>query len=292
MSTPAVKMELSEVLAALEEVGTEQNRKIYRRHGVQNPMYGVSVAELKKLHKQIKRDHELAQALWATGNHDARQLAAMVADPAQATDAEAEAWVRDLGNYVVTDSLSGYVAQTALARAKMEQWTRSDDEWIGTAGWNLLTHLAMYDRDLPDSFFEPYLQVIERDIHSRKNRVRYAMNNALIAIGIRGGTLTDKATAVAQRIGLVEVDHGETSCKTPDAASYIAKALARRAGSGDTISVGDMQNVTGAAIGQGARATVITQNVQQHGATNVNLGQASDVRIGDQTEDTASSGKK
>jgi 3-methyladenine DNA glycosylase AlkD len=230
MSTTAVKMELSEVLAALEEVGTEQNRKIYRRHGVQNPMYGVSVAELKKLHKQIKRDHELAQALWATGNHDARQLAAMVADPAQATDAEAEAWVRDLGNYVVTDSLSGYVAQTPLARAKMEQWTRSDDEWIGTAGWNLLTHLAMYDRDLPDSFFEPYLQVIERDIHSRKNRVRYAMNNALIAIGIRGGALTDKATAAAERIGLVEVDHGETSCKTPDAASYIAKALARKAG--------------------------------------------------------------
>jgi hypothetical protein len=32
----------------------------------------------------------------------------------------------------------------------------------------------------------------------------------------------------AQRIGAVEVDHGETGCKTPDAAAYIAKARAHR----------------------------------------------------------------
>lgn len=35
---------------------------------------------------------------------------------------------------------------------------------------------------------------------------------------------------MAARIGKVEVDHGETGCKTPDAAVYIRKTLERRKG--------------------------------------------------------------
>jgi hypothetical protein len=54
------------------------------------------------------------------------------------------------------------------------------------------------------------------------------MNGALIAIGLRNPRLEKKAVAAAKRIGKVEVDHGETSCETPDAAAYIAKAKARR----------------------------------------------------------------
>ena len=34
--------------------------------------------------------------------------------------------------------------------------------------------------------------------------------------------------AAARRIGTVEVDHGETGCKTPDAEPYIKKTLAHR----------------------------------------------------------------
>jgi hypothetical protein len=52
------------------------------------------------------------------------------------------------------------------------------------------------------------------------------MNNALISIGIRNPKLRKQAIAAAKRIGKVDVDHGETSCKTPDAAPYIAKAAA------------------------------------------------------------------
>ena len=39
---------------------------------------------------------------------------------------------------------------------------------------------------------------------------------ALIAIGCRA-SMTERAIAVARKIGKVEVDHGETGCKTPDA---------------------------------------------------------------------------
>ena len=220
-------MNVTEALDTLKQLGTEQNRKIYKRHGVKGDAFGVSYANLGKLRKKIKSDHDLAQRLWASSNHDARVLAMMIADPKQATDKELDSWVRDLDNSVIAGAFSQFVGTTPLARKKMETWTKSKEEWIGTAGWNLMAFIAAMDQELSDDYFEGYLGIIERDIHKSKNRARYSMNGALIAIGIRNPTLQKKAIAAAGKIGAVEVDHGQTGCKTPDAAQYIKKAAAR-----------------------------------------------------------------
>ncbi|MCP4200800.1 MAG: hypothetical protein GY925_22065 [Actinomycetia bacterium] len=45
--------------------------------------------------------------------------------------------------------------------------------------------MARSDDSLPDEFFEAQLAAIEEQIHGRKNRVRYAMNSALMNIGGR-----------------------------------------------------------------------------------------------------------
>ena len=50
----------------------------------------------------------------------------------------------------------------------------------------------------------------------------------MIAIGTRNSDLQEKAVATAVRIGKVEVDHGETGCKTPEAVSYIRKVAERK----------------------------------------------------------------
>jgi hypothetical protein len=41
-------------------------------------------------------------------------------------------------------------------------------------------------------------------------------------------SLRQKAIEAARRIAKVEVDHGETTCKTPDAVPYIEKAAKRK----------------------------------------------------------------
>ena len=220
-------MTVDDALRELRALGSNSTRAIYRRHGVGEDVYGVSFANLGKLKKRIKVDHALAEALWATGNHDARVLATMIADPRLTSEALLTRWAADLDNYALTDSFVGLAARTPHARALMERWTPDDGEWTGRAGWHLLAQLAMHDSALPDAFFEPYLAVIEREIHGRKNRVRDAMNNALIAIGMRDG-LEAQALAAAARIGTVRVDHGQTGCKTPDAAAYIHKTRERR----------------------------------------------------------------
>jgi len=217
-----------EVLSELESLGSEQTRKIYRRHGVTGKQFGVSFAALGKLQKKLKGDHQLAQKLWASDIHDAQILATMIADPAQMTAMEIDSWARSLKNYVLTDALSGLVSKTLFALDKAERWTKAKDEWLCSAGWQILNWLAQRDTSLPDDLFLSYLVTIQTDIHKAKNRVRHAMNGALIGIGVRNTKMEKKALAVAAEIGKVEVDHGDTGCKTPDAASYIRKTLAHK----------------------------------------------------------------
>jgi 3-methyladenine DNA glycosylase AlkD len=218
-------MNFAEVMAALEAAGSEQTRKTYRRHGIENEMFGVSYATYGALKKKIKVDHELARQLWATGNHDAQVLATMIADPRLMSPGLLDDWVKSLGSYAITDAFARLAAQAPAAQKKSEKWMDSKNQWTACAGWSMLAQ-AVSNPELPDAYFEDYLDTIERDIHSRQNRVRYVMNSTLIAIGTRNQKLQKRALAAARKIGRVEVDHGNTSCKTPDATEYILKTAA------------------------------------------------------------------
>jgi 3-methyladenine DNA glycosylase AlkD len=221
-------MNLKETVAVLADAGTAQTRKTLARHGVGPDMFGVSYAVFGKLVKKIKQDHALAVELWATGNHDCRVLATMIADPAALTVSEVDSWAKDLDNYAITDAFARLVARSKLARSRAEKWIAADGERIECAGWTILACLAGTDTELSDADCEKLLAKIEKGIHAAKNRVRYTMNSTLISIGGYRANLTAKALAASGRIGKVEVDHGDTDCKTPVAADYIRKMVARR----------------------------------------------------------------
>ena len=224
-------MNLTVALEKLRSMGSAHTRKVYVRHGITGDVFGVSYADLGKLRKEIGADHALARGLWKSGNHDARVLAMMVGDPEAVTVKEAEGWAKQCDNYPIADAFAGLVARSPHAKKLVQKWTKAKAEFIGAAGWHVLAICCGGD-DAPftDTQLGDYVARIEKGIHSAPNRTRYAMNTALIAIGGRGGGLQKKAVGAAKRIGKVEVDHGDTSCKTPDAASYIAKIAARRAG--------------------------------------------------------------
>ena len=218
-------MTLAQALQQLEAAGSAQTRKTYARHGTGPKMFGVSYAVLGQLRRQIKRDHALALGLWDSGWHDARVLATMIADPQQATAALLDTWVADCDNRGIAGALSSLAASSAVAEAMAARWCADGREFVAVAGWDVEALLAMHS-PLPDAKFTALLKTIERDIHGAQNHVRYAMNGALIAIGVRNAKLETLALAVAKRIGKVEVDHGVTCCQTPDAAAQIAKTKA------------------------------------------------------------------
>ena len=105
----------------------------------------------------------------------------------------------------------------------------STNEWVCGCAWAPRANVALADSDLPDQFFEPLIETVDGGIHGAANRVRHEMNRALIAMGTRSDGLAQLATDTAGRIGKVEVDNGETGCRTPDAVPYVAKARAQGA---------------------------------------------------------------
>ena len=216
------------VLAQLEGLGTAQNRKVYARHGVTGPMFGVSFGNLRKLGKKLRNDHELARTLWASGNHDARVLALSVADPAGTDLEEIESWAGEVNNYVLIDEFAAFVAATPHFGACAEDWTGRDGEWMASAGWTWWLSRRSGTMNCPTITSTSASGTIEARIGAAANRVRHCMNGALIAIGGRNDLLRARATEAAQRIGPVVVDHGETSCKTPEAVAYIDRIWARR----------------------------------------------------------------
>lgn len=222
-------MNIEDILATFKTLGNPQTAATYKRHGSGDNVYGVLTSEITKIKKKIKVDHALAMELWNTGNAEARLLALLIADPARMSRADADALVKDgpvrfLGCY-----LSELLARGSIADATMHTWMKSKEEFRREMGYGILgVRLRDHPESISDADTEKILTMIEKEIHRSPNWARYAMNGALIAIGVFKPTLRKKAIEAAKRVGKVEVDHGETNCKTPDAVSYIEKASKRK----------------------------------------------------------------
>lgn len=221
----------AEVLAQLRELGSVEARSALAKHGAPKPIYGVRFADIDALAKRYRGEHELACQLWTSKNVDARMLAVKIADPEQMSAAELDRWLGDLRWYMGVDLFVGsLVVRSKHARKKADAWRKARAELRGRAGWTIIAHLAR-DLDLPDDWFGQCLDEIVKGIHAAPNRKREAMNSALIAIGGYREVLRERALGAADRIGKVEVDHGGTYCKTPDARPYI-ETMAMKKGAG------------------------------------------------------------
>ncbi|MSP62159.1 MAG: DNA alkylation repair protein [Myxococcales bacterium] len=228
---PPARITLAAALEELQKAGSEQTKKTYLRHGAREPLFGVSFAILKAITKRIGVDHELACALWETGNFDARNLAVKVVDPARLSPADLDRWADDSRVQMVI----GYVAQVAVetphARGRATAWL-AKPSGPRAVGWTLVAAMALCDETTPDAWFADRILEIEKAIHGAPNVERVPMNHALIAVGCRSAALRKVASAAAKRIGKVEVDHGDTDCATIDARERIEKTWAHSTSKG------------------------------------------------------------
>ena len=221
-------MNKTDAMKKLKAAGNESARETYARHGITGDSFGVRYADLYKLQNQIGSDQKLAEQLWATGNHDARVLATLILEPAKMKASTLDQWVKTVASQITLDAVAVTAGKSPAAVSCMKKWMKSKQEWIAATGWHVLIVLANQSDSLPEKDFASYIDHIEENIHSSPNRVRHSMNQAVISIGVRNTALQEKALAAARTIGKVKVDHGDTSCKTPDAAAYIKKTLEHR----------------------------------------------------------------
>jgi len=220
------RMSLAETMSALEKAGSAQTRKTYARHGGSEPMFGVSFATLKTLLKRIGVDHELALALWDTGNFDARNLAVKIAEPAVISIAELDRWASVPPATVCGGYVAYLAAESPHARSRCDAWRTSKNQAKRCTGWELVGAMAMRDEGTPDAWFAERLAEIEPSIQTAPNAERQTMLGALISIGCRSSALRKSVTAASKRIGKIEIDQGDTACKTREIVPTLEKTWA------------------------------------------------------------------
>jgi 3-methyladenine DNA glycosylase AlkD len=171
---------------------------------------GLAVPTLRALARELKRDHELALALWDTGIPDAQILAGMVAEPARLTAAQMDRWVAGMQAWDVCDQacLNAFV-KSPLAWEAIPRWAAREPEFEKRAGFALLAVAAVHQKQRPDGDFIARLPLIEAAASDERNFVKKAVNWALRQIGKRSPPLCEQALTVAERL----CERGEKSAR-------------------------------------------------------------------------------
>lgn len=220
------KLSLEEVMTQLEEMGNPNTKKILMKHGAKEPFFGVKVADLKTIVKKVKKDHDLALQLYATGNSDAMYLAGLISDEEKMTKNDLQNWAENANWYMISEyTVPWTTAETKFAEELADQWIESENEGIASAGWATWSNIVLLkkDEDLDLDKLEALMKKAEESIHAGENRVNYTKNGFIIAAGGSVKALTEKAKEAGRRIGKVKVNMGETACKVPFIPEYLEK---------------------------------------------------------------------
>lgn len=220
-------MTYEDVMKQLKSLGTEQNIKIYKNHGCDIDLYGVSIANLKKVLKPIKRDKELGEKLLKSNNADAIYLAQWIVDSNELTISTIEALVDTTNYYMILDTVVPNISYPNIVIREyiLSNWIHSDNPRKRQVAYGLYSIILskIPNSELNINEINTLLTHIETVIHTEENRVRYSMNSFLISAGIYIPELTKDSIERSERIGKVEVYMGKTSCKVPYAPDYIRK---------------------------------------------------------------------
>ncbi|TKR30704.1 DNA alkylation repair protein [Luteimonas gilva] len=223
-----VEKQVQEALAWLKRHGTKARRDGMARYGIPlGNAYGVTMPDIQKLGKQFGKNHELALALWETGQYEARLLCAYVDDPAAVAPTQMDRWARDFDSWAVCDTICfSLFDRTPHAWKKVEQWAGKRDEFVKRAAFAMLASLTIHDRDADPALFLRGLELVEREAGDARNFVSKAINWALRSIGKKRDPVFKKAAvAVAER--LAASPDAARRWVGKDALRDIAKAAAR-----------------------------------------------------------------
>lgn len=195
-------MDVQIIIDELKQLADAQYHKGMQRFGIDNATaLGVRLPYIRKLARVIKKDHELALALWDTAVHEARILATIIADPKQVTPELIDRWTHDFYSWDICDQACGNLfVYTPFALDKALEFSTSDHEFVKRAGFVLMAEYAVHQKKAPDEVFTNLLPIIEREAWDDRNFVKKAVNWALRQIGKRNNILKLLAIETANNI--------------------------------------------------------------------------------------------
>ena len=215
------------VMSELALLGNERLKKNYLGQGAKEPLFGVATGAMKPLARKYKNNQELANELYGSGNYDAMYLAGMIADISRMTEANFDLWMEGAYFYMISDYIVAVtLAETAFAQRVADRYIETGEELYASAGYSCYAWLLgnRKDEEFDQNKIDSMLKVAADTIHHQPDRVKYAMNNFITAVGVSFLPSHDGAMTAANKVGTVEIEaRGKPMALS--AASEIQKAI-------------------------------------------------------------------
>lgn len=195
-----------EVLERLREKACADRLDGMARYGiVTENRLGVSVPDMRRLAKELGKDHGLALQLWKTGVQEARIMAALMDNAHAVNEEQMEEWVKDFNSWDVCDQVCmNLFDKTPHAWKKVRDWSAREEEFVRRAAFSLIACLAWHDKKADDKMFVDLLPVIQDAATDERNYVKKAVSWALRHIGKRNLFLNREALQTARLIQKID----------------------------------------------------------------------------------------
>jgi 3-methyladenine DNA glycosylase AlkD len=208
-----------QVLRFLEENRNERGIAHWQKRPRKLKSFGIGLTQLRKLAKEVGRDHELASQLWQTDVYDAKVMGLLVDEPRKLTRNQAEVQVENLEEGMLCHVFASCDATLAKAPFAFDlacEWMESDDPVRRRCAYSLLYELSKKKpKGMDDEFLMERIDHIQRTIQGEDMWVREAMATALMGIGKRSKELNAAAIRAARAIGPIDVDYGDDNACQP-----------------------------------------------------------------------------
>lgn len=211
----------------LRALGDPKVRERNAKNGAGENQFGAPLGSLRTVAKSLKTNHELALALWQTGNLEARLVAVLLMRPQQLTAAALETMVGELTYTPLADWLISYVVKLHPEKEALRPiWMESSSDMVRRAGWSLTAERIIKRPDGID--LGALLDRIEREMLGQPTVVQWTMNYCLAETGIHFPEHRERAIAIGERLGVFRDYPTSKGCTSPFAPLWIAAMVGRQ----------------------------------------------------------------
>jgi 3-methyladenine DNA glycosylase AlkD len=202
-------MQVKEVIKRLNSLSNPKRVEDMKRFGIKGINFlGISMPEIRKLGKEIGKNHTLALDLWSSGIHEAKLLAGFIDDPKLVSEEQMDNWAEDFDSWDIVDSTVGSLFEkTEFARKKALEWRNNDHEYIKRAAFVLMLRFAIGKKKVTDDEIAEFLPMIVEGAYDERNMVKKAVNWALRQIGKKNLFLNKKAIKTGEEILKIGTKH-------------------------------------------------------------------------------------
>ncbi|RGD75245.1 DNA alkylation repair protein [Anaerofustis stercorihominis] len=195
-------MNCNEIINELKKMSDEKYKKNIIKLGIpEDRCIGVSVADLRKLSKNIKKDNDLARELWISGYHEAMLLSVLIMDKKSVT----LEYIEEIMNDVISWDLCDHLCKNIIIKIKgyedlIYKWSSSEKLYFKRAAFTLIASYVIHNKKADDEALNKMLQIIEENSDDDREHVKKAVLWALKEIGKKDMEWKDKSAKVSNKL--------------------------------------------------------------------------------------------